>query len=160
MNPDRKKMYKVPWSVTDNQGGWVEVTDKCNLNCQGCYRYNKDGDKALDEVKREIVECKKVTNCDVMVIAGGEPLLYPDITEVVRFISSLNLKPLILSNGVLFSEKLAIELKKAGLARIHFHIDSLQERDGWEGKSEADLNELRQYFADMLWGIKNIQCGF
>ena len=92
MNPNRKKMYKVPWSVTDNQGGWVEVTDKCNLNCQGCYRYNKDGDKALDEVKREIVECKKVTNCDVMVIAGGEPLLYPDITEVVSFISSLNLK--------------------------------------------------------------------
>ncbi len=160
MNPDRKKMYKVPWSVTDNQGGWVEVTDKCNLNCQGCYRYNMDGDKTLDEVKREIVECKKVTNCDVMVIAGGEPLLYPDITEVVSFISSLNLKPLILSNGVLFSKKLAIELKKAGLARIHFHIDSLQERDGWEGKSEADLNELRQYFADMLWKIKNIQCGF
>lgn len=160
MNPDRRKMYKVPWSVTDNQGGWVEVTDNCNLNCHGCYRYKTDGDKTLDEVKREIIECKKVTNCDVMVIAGGEPLLYPDITEVVRFISSLDLKPLILSNGLLFTEKLAIELKKAGLARIHFHIDSIQERDGWEGKSEADLNELRQYFADMLWKIENIQCGF
>ena len=146
--------------MTDNQGGWIEVTDNCNLNCQGCYRNNRDGDKALDEIKQEIVECKKATNCDVMVIAGGEPLLYPDITEVVSFISSLGLKPLILSNGVLFSDKLAIELKKAGLARIHFHIDSLQERAGWEGKSEAELNELRQHFADMLWKIKNIQCGY
>lgn len=153
-------MYKVPWSVTDNQGGWVEVTDNCNLNCHGCYREKKDGDRTLDEIKREIIECKRVTNCDVMVIAGGEPLLYPDITEVVRFISSLKMKPLILSNGLLLSEKLAAELKKAGLARIHFHIDSLQERDGWEGKSEVELNELRQYFADILWKVGTIQCGF
>jgi hypothetical protein len=60
----------------------------------------------------------------------------------------------------LLTEELAIELKKAGLAKIHFHIDSAQNRPGWEGKSEEDLNTLRQFYADLLLRTKKIQCGF
>jgi organic radical activating enzyme len=160
MVPDRKDMYKMPWSSTDNQAGWIEVTDTCNLLCSGCYRNKIEGHKSLDEIKNEIALCSKITNGDVMVIAGGEPLIYPHIFEVVEFISSLGIKPLILSNGLNFTHVMAQDFKKAGLSRIHFHIDSSQKRTCWENKTESELNELRQYYADLLWGTKGIQCGF
>lgn len=160
MVPDRKNMYKMPWSGTDNQAGWIEVTDKCDLFCNGCYRHKIEGHKPLEEIKNEIALCSKITNSDVMVIAGGEPLIYPYIFEVVEYISSLGIKPLILSNGLSFTRSMARDFKKAGLSRIHFHIDTSQKRNSWENKNESELNELRQYYADLLWETKGIQCGF
>ena len=160
MVPDRKKMYKPPWSLSDNQGGWVEVTDQCDLLCPGCYRKRLEGDRPLEDIQKDIIVCRNRTNCDTMVIAGGEPLIYPDIVEVVRFISQNKMKPLILSNGNNFTEELARELKSAGLKRIHFHIDSRQNREGWKGKDEKDLNELREQYANRLYKLKGIQCGF
>lgn len=153
-------MYKLPWSTTDNQGGWIEVTDRCNLACPGCYRQRLEGDKPLEKIREEILRCKKITRCDTMVIAGGEPLIYPHITEVIRYIVSLGLKPLLLTNGVELSERILIELKHAGLQRIHIHVDAQQERAGWLGKNETRLNELRQMFSDMIMKVKGIQCGF
>lgn len=157
---DRKKMYKLPWSITDNQGGWVEVTDRCDLICPGCYRKRMEGDRTLDAIKQDIIDCRDRTNCDAMVIAGGEPLIYPEIVEVVRFIAQNGMKPLMLSNGNNFTETLARDLKSAGLKRIHFHIDSRQNRAGWQGKNENDLNALRDKFADLVFSLKGVQCGF
>jgi hypothetical protein len=95
-----------------------------------------------------------------MAIAGGEPLLYPHILEVVEFMSRQKIKPTILSNAEKLTLELAKELKKAGLAKIHLHIDSAQKRPGWEGKNELELNELRQHYADLLWNLGGIQCGY
>jgi sulfatase maturation enzyme AslB (radical SAM superfamily) len=157
---DRETLYRFPWSKTDNPGGWIEVTDICDLQCPGCYRHKLEGHQSLEKVKKEIIETIKLTNCDYITIAGGEPLEYPYILEVVSFISSLKIKPAIFTNGLLLNEVLANELKKAGLAKIHFHIDSAQNRKGWEGKSEEELNVLRQFYADLLWKVGKIQCGF
>jgi pyruvate-formate lyase-activating enzyme len=157
---DRRRLYRFPWSKSDNAGGWVEVTDECTLSCPGCYRHKIEGQRPLDAVKHDILECQQVTNCDGMAIAGGEPLIYPYIIDVVGYMSGLGIKPTILSNGEKLTPALARELKKAGLAKIHLHIDSAQKRPGWEGKNEAELNELRQHYADLLWKTKGIQCGF
>jgi organic radical activating enzyme len=157
---DRKKLYRFPWSKTDNPGGWIEVTDICEMNCPGCYRSQIEGHRPLNEVYQDILDTAAMTNCDCITIAGGEPLGYPHIFEVVRFISDLKLKPIILSNGMLLTPEMAQALKTAGLTKIHFHIDSAQNREGWAGKTEEELNGLRQYYADMLWKIKGIQCGF
>jgi len=157
---DRKKLYRFPWSKTDNPGGWIEVTDICDMQCPGCYRSQLEGHRPLDAVYKDIVDTAALTNCDYITIAGGEPLGYPHLTEVVRFISKMNIKPIIISNGLLLTPEYISELKKAGLAKIHLHIDSAQKREGWAGKTETELNVLRQFYADMLWNTKSIQCGF
>jgi pyruvate-formate lyase-activating enzyme len=157
---DRRRLYRFPWSLTDNPGGWVEVTDRCNLACPGCYRKRLGGDRPLDDVRTDIAACQEITNCDCMAISGGEPLIYPHIVEVVDFIASRKMKPLLLTNGLMLDRRLAVELKKAGLVKFNFHVDSAQERPGWESKSEPELNSLRQYFADFVWDLKGVQCGF
>jgi len=157
---DRKNLYRFPWSTTDNPGGWVEVTDVCNLSCPGCYRQRVEGHRPLEDVLADIAACQKMTNCDCMKISGGEPLIYPHILDIVEFISKNGMKPLILTNGFGLDQKFAQELEKAGLIRINFHIDSGQNRPGWEGKKETELNDLRQHYADLIWGLKGISCGF
>jgi len=156
---ERRKMYKFPWSKADNPGAWIEVTDECDLFCPGCYRHRLQGHRDLEEVKSDVLLCHRLTNCGRISIAGGEPLIYPHIVEVVDFISRNKLQPVIFTNGHNLNKELAAELKKAGLHQFFFHIDSRQKRPSWEGKSESDLNELRQHYADMVWELGKVQSG-
>lgn len=157
---NRKELYRFPWSKTDNPGGWIEVTDICDLHCPGCYRHQIEGHRDLEIIKKDIDDLIRLTNCDSIAIAGGEPLGYPDLIEVIRYISSKKIKPMVYTNGVLLTPEMADEFRKAGLSKIHFHIDSSQERPGWTGKNEVQLNELRKHYADMLYKTSKIQCGY
>ena len=74
--PLRKRdMYRLPWSLNDNPIGWLEVTDRCNIYCRGCYRQNLEGHKPLEELKEDILFFKEWRNCYNISIAGGEPIL-------------------------------------------------------------------------------------
>ena len=100
MGPSKQGMYRFPWSLNDNPIGWLEVTDKCNIYCRGCYRLNRTGHKTLEQIKEEIRFLKEWRNCDNISIAGGEPLIHPDILDVISYIRELKMKPLVLTNGV------------------------------------------------------------
>jgi organic radical activating enzyme len=160
MNIDRSRLYRFPWSMTDNPGGWVEVTDSCNLACPGCYRQRTEGHRPLEDVLADIDACREITNCDSIKISGGEPLLYPHIIDVVRFISQRGLKPFLITNGLALDRPAARELAKAGLKSVSVHVDGAQDRPGWEKRSEKELNDLRQFYADMMWEFRDLTCGF
>jgi MoaA/NifB/PqqE/SkfB family radical SAM enzyme len=147
---DKRDYYRLPWSMNDNPIAWIEVTDICNLRCDGCYRQHLTGHKSLEQLKDEVLFFKRWRNPDNFSIAGGEPLVYPHIIELVAFIAQQGIKPVILSNGQALKPDLLHELKKAGLAGFTMHIDSQQNRPHWQGKSEKDHNELRQKIADMV----------
>lgn len=57
-------------------------------------------------------------------ITGGEPLLSPDICDIIRAIPS-SVEVSMTTNGTLLAEK-AAELKAAGLSRVNISIDSLK----------------------------------
>ena len=157
---DRRELYRMPWSRADNPGGWIEPTDVCDLDCPGCFRRNLSGHRPLAELRTEVVELRRLLNSDRIAIAGGEPLLYPDLDALVAFIAGQGLKPMILSNGTRLTLERARALRAAGLHTLYLHVDSGQDRPGWEGRAERELNPLRQAFADLLAEAGGIQCGF
>ncbi len=150
MTLDKRNMYRLPWSMNDNAIAWLEVSDICNLACEGCYRQRITGHKTLEQVKEEVLFFKRWRNPDNVSIAGGEPLIYPHILDLVAFIKQNKMKPVILTNALALTPELLKELKKAGLAGFTIHIDSHQGRPHWRGKSEKETNELRQQCADMI----------
>lgn len=160
MIPDKRNLYRFPWSLNDNPIGWVEVTDICNIHCKGCYRQKLVGHKPLAEIKEEVLFMKRWRNVDNISLAGGEALIHPEIVEIVDFITRQGLKSFILTNGVRLTEDLLRDLKRAGLTGIGFHIDSLQKRPKWTGKNEIELCELRQYYADMVAEVGLPPAGF
>jgi pyruvate-formate lyase-activating enzyme len=160
MRPPKRDMYRMPWSLNDNPIGWLEVTDICNIYCRGCYRRNLTGHKSLEEIKEEIDFFKEWRNCDNISIAGGEPLTHPKILEIVSYIKSKGMKPLILTNGLKISQDPSIirKLKDAGAFGFTLHVDSEQERPHWKGKSERDLLDLRLEYAKRIHEVGGLHC--
>src|SRR5512143_3890087 len=144
-------LYRLPWSTTDNGMSWIEPTRKCNISCEYCYAANDPrSEKPLAQIEAELKGSLALRKCDLMMIAGGEPLTHSRILDVVRLVKSLGPKPLLVTNAVALDAALVHELKEAGLFGFIFHVDSHQQRPGWAGKSERELNVLRQELVDMV----------
>jgi MoaA/NifB/PqqE/SkfB family radical SAM enzyme len=156
-----EKYYRLPWNLADNAITWLEPTTKCNIACEGCYR-EKGEHRPLADMIEELGSIRKLRKTDGISIAGGEPLLYPHLLELVRYIVFQGWKPIIITNGTLLTPELIKELKDAGLVGFTVHVDSHQNRPGWTGKSEAELNELRSQIAQMIHeaGEGQISCAF
>ena len=158
---DHNKYYRLPWNLPDNAISWLEVTKACNLYCEGCYRENDPkGHKTLDEIKNDLAIFKRYRKTDGISIAGGDPLVHPEIVEIVRLIAQEGVKPILNTNGHALTKELLLELKKAGVEGFTFHVDSKQHRPGWKGKSEIELNELRLHYARMLAEVGGLSCAF
>ena len=80
---DHLQMYRLPWSLTDNPIAWLEPTQACNLACDGCYRQNVKVHKPLKEVEEELATFSRLRNVDGYSIAGGDPLLHPELLQIV-----------------------------------------------------------------------------
>lgn len=157
---DHKKLYRFPWSLTDNANAWLEITNKCNLHCDGCYRRDSSLSMSLDEIENNLDEMASHRTFDSVSLAGGDPLLHPDISQIVNLISEKGWKIRIYTNGMTLDENLLRELESAGLNCLVFHIDSKQKRPDWEGKTEVELNDLRLHYARMTASVGGIMCAF
>jgi len=158
---DHNSYYRLPWNLPDNAISWLEVTKACNMYCEGCYRENcPKAHKPLAEIKHDLAVFKKYRKTDGVSLAGGDPLVHPDIVEIVRLVAQDGLKPIVNTNGLALTRDLLRELKRAGAAGFTFHIDSKQHRPRWQGKTEVELNALRLQFAEMLAEVGGLSCAF
>lgn len=103
---------------------WL-VTRKCNYRCAGCnvWKEQDDNELSADEIKKGLDILKKVGIVE-LVISGGDPLLRPDIDEIIdyatdRFITT------VYDNGSMAAKKI-YALRKADFVAIS--IDSLDEK--------------------------------
>ncbi|MCC6811490.1 MAG: radical SAM protein [Deltaproteobacteria bacterium] len=143
--------YRLPWTINDNILGWLEPTKRCNLYCEGCYsRNDKKSDKSLEQVRSDLQVFTRLRNMDGISIAGGDPLVHPQIVDIVRMVTGeFGMKCILNTNGLALTEALARDLAAAGLHGFTFHIDSSQGRPGWKDKNELELCELRLHYAKL-----------
>jgi hypothetical protein len=157
-----RNLYRLPWTLPDNAISWLEPTAMCNLACDGCYRENeKNSHKTLEQVFHELDIFQQKRNTDCISIAGGDPLLHPQITLIISNIKKRGLKPIVNTNGAALTPELLKKLKAAGVYGFTFHVDSKQGRAGeWRGKNEIELNKLRYHYARMVADEGGMSCSF
>lgn len=158
LNP--REYYRLPWSLTDNAISWLEVTDDCNLACEGCYRPHIKNHKSLEQIAEELAVFKERRKSDCMSLAGGDPLMHPQIVEIVKMVKDAGWKPIINTNGLALGKKLLKKLKAAGAYGFTFHIDTTQVRSDSKATTEKDHNALRLKFAQMLAEEGDLSCSF
>ncbi len=132
----------------------VSLTDRCNLRCTYCMpaEFNSwlpnESLLTTDELMT-IIQIAVNAGITEVRLTGGEPLLRPDIVEIVRQISKLENPPKLslTTNGIRLAQ-LAKPLKEAGLERINVSLDTLQ---------PERFNALthRDRFADVLAGLQS-----
>lgn len=130
---------------------WLEPTDKCNLACPLCINKTIPEDtkgcmewplfkKIIDQLQGEI--------CDVNLFHRGEPLLHPQIADMVNYVSEKGLNSRIHSNATMLTEELSKELLDNGLNYISFSFDGFD-------KATYEKNRVNANFEKTLANIKN-----
>ncbi len=105
---------------------WIETTNRCNLRCGICL--NKDipdsqkGNMSLDLYKKIIDEAED-NIYDINLFHRGEPLLHPEIANMVSYASIKGIKTRIHTNATLLDPDLAGDLILSGLDTISFSFD-------------------------------------
>jgi cyclic pyranopterin phosphate synthase len=109
----------------------VSLTDRCNLRCTYCMPHDfaawlPSKDLLSTDELIEIIEVAVSQGIDEIRLTGGEPMLRPDIVEIVSRISSIKNAPKLsmTTNGLVLA-KLAKPLVDAGLRRINISLDTL-----------------------------------
>jgi cyclic pyranopterin phosphate synthase len=109
----------------------VSLTDRCNLRCTYCMPHDfaawlPSKDLLSTDELIEIIEVAVSQGIDEIRLTGGEPMLRPDIVEIVARISSIKNAPKLsmTTNGLVLA-KLAKPLVDAGLRRINISLDTL-----------------------------------
>lgn len=107
----------------------IVITKRCNLSCGYCFEYDKVSKPVdLEILKRRMDEFKRLRVVFVT-LNGGEPLLHPNIVELVQYISDLGMIPMINTNGWLLKPGLIHALNNAGLFGMQISCDSMEDND-------------------------------
>ena len=139
----------------------ISVTQACNFRCIYC-QPNPSSQTASSLLTRDelVCICRQAVRLGItrFKITGGEPLLRPDVAQIVRDIKAIPGvgQVTLTTNGFLLKEKLE-ELAEAGLDGINISLDSLQETrfrevtrvDGLHQVLEA-IEESRKRFPTKL----------
>ena len=109
----------------------VSLTDRCSLRCNYCMPLDFDkwlpNDELLttDELMT-VISVATEHGIDQVRLTGGEPLLRPDIVDIVARIKALpNAPELSITTNGLRLAKLAAPLVHAGLSRVNVSLDTL-----------------------------------
>ena len=84
----------------------LEFTRKCNLRCLYCYASAGDpleGEMTFEQIVDVVRQAKALGARKIVLLGGGEPLLFPKFSEIVKEINSLRLSQVLFTNGVLLT---------------------------------------------------------
>lgn len=127
------------------------VGRRCNLRCIHCYSQSRDLDYP-DELSHEdglrLLDDLAGFGAPVVLFSGGEPLLRPDIFELIRHATSRKMRAVVSTNGTLITPGIAARLKDAGLSYVGISLDGLEAtNDRFRG--------LKGAFRMALEGVRN-----
>ena len=105
----------------------LEPTFRCNLACAGCGRIREYHD-VLDEMLsvEDCLASVEEAGAPVVSITGGEPLLHPDIGEIVAGIIARKRFVHLCTNGLLLESSLT-KFKPSPYMSFALHLDGLTE---------------------------------
>jgi AdoMet-dependent heme synthase len=136
---------------------WDSI-DSCNLRCKHCYHGDEDSHvqrkkaMSLSEVEAMIDDLDETSKRWSMkpriAISGGEPLMRPDLYEILEYTQAKGMITNLLTNGTLLTSKIAKDINERGVNTLQISIDGTRDTH----------NEIRgrdYAFDDAIEGIRN-----
>ena len=115
------RAYSISWNLTK----------RCNLNCDHCYLDAdfrgglKNDELSTEECFKVIDQIAEVNPNAFLILTGGEPLLRPDIYEIIRYAADRKFMVVLGTNGTMINRINAERIKSAGAHGVGISIDSM-----------------------------------
>jgi len=102
---------------------------RCNLACEYCNEFDDFSKPVPLETMFRRIDKLGELGTSVVTISGGEPLLHPQLDEVIRRIRHNGMVAGLITNGYLLVAERIQRLNKAGLERLQISIDNVNPDD-------------------------------
>src|SRR5215472_9518227 len=98
---------------------------RCNLDCGYCNEYDQVSKPVpIEEMKRRLDYLADM-GTSIITISGGEPLMHPELEEVIRHVRKHGMIAGMITNGFLLSKERIASLNAAGLEHLQISIDNV-----------------------------------
>jgi MoaA/NifB/PqqE/SkfB family radical SAM enzyme len=98
---------------------------KCNIDCGYCNEYDKVSPPVALDTMCERIDKLAELGTSVVAFSGGEPMLHPQLDDLIRRIRSHGMMAGLITNGYFLVEKRIKELNAAGLDYLQISIDNV-----------------------------------
>jgi radical SAM protein with 4Fe4S-binding SPASM domain len=125
----RRQGEAVPAKASERRPIVVwNITRRCNLKCVHCY--NDSGtDKACDELStaqaKGVIDDLAGFGVPSVLFSGGEPLMRPDLFELIEHTVAQGLRAVISTNGTLITAEVAQKIQQLGVSYVGISLDGI-----------------------------------
>ena len=112
------------------------VTRRCNLACAYCNEYDHFSEPVPLELLCQRIDDLASRGTSIITISGGEPLLHPELEQVVAHIRRRGIIATLITNGYLLTEQRIKRLNGARLDYLQISIDNVN-------PDEASMKSLK-----------------
>jgi len=140
------------------------LTDKCNSYCKHCFVKKENNQLNIENLKRLVdMLCyhNKISNSIIEKInlAGGEPLLYENILDIINYINLKNVQCSIITNGTLLTKSF-IDSVVGKLYMIGISIDGIQDETNIKLRRRIikNIEEICRYIKEKGMKLKINVC--
>jgi sulfatase maturation enzyme AslB (radical SAM superfamily) len=129
---DIRRLAKVtlsyaPFSIRPEQIQ-IDITDRCNYRCPTCTKWlqkSAEHELTTEQWKNFLTRSARLPFSGRVVFAAGEPLLRPDLIELIQHATDLHLGTVVITNGSLLNESRLRALQDAGLNYLMVSLNGL-----------------------------------
>jgi MoaA/NifB/PqqE/SkfB family radical SAM enzyme len=134
---------------------------RCNIDCGYCNEYDKVSPPVPTDVLMRRIDKLHELGTSVVAFSGGEPMLHPDLDDLIRHIRARGMMAGLITNGYFLVPKRIEALNDAGLDFLQISVDNV-EPDEVSKKSlrvlDKKLQNLKDY-ADFDVNINSVLGG-
>src|SRR5581483_9196063 len=120
---------------------------RCNLSCAYCNEFDDHSKPVPIATLFERVDRLAELGTNIITISGGEPLLHPELDDLIRRIRRTGMIAGMITNGYLLTAERVQRLNRAGLEHLQISIDNVMP-DQVSKKSLKVLDKKLQLLAE------------
>jgi MoaA/NifB/PqqE/SkfB family radical SAM enzyme len=120
---------------------------RCNLSCKYCNEYDDFSKPVPLETMFQRIDKLASLGTTIVCISGGEPLLHPQLDDIIRRVRKHGVIAGMITNGYLLTAERIERLNRAGLEHLQISIDNIMP-DDVSKKSLKVLDKKLQLLAE------------
>lgn len=129
------------------------ITHLCNLKCVHCYN-DSGANRGISEVTtaeaKHVLDDLAKFGVPSVLFSGGEPLIRPDLFELLAYAAEKGLRTVISTNGTLITSEMAKKIKERQVSYVGISLDGI-------GEVNDTFRGVKGAFDNTVQGIRNCQ---